>query len=143
MKKYGRFIILGALIVLFLLAVLISSSLNKNSTITLNGYARDVTAVRLASAKNALDGTGEFNETQCQNLGDLAKKFNSSSDYLDCSSPDSIYLATPDTSARNVLSLSDGNYTALFTTDKDFNVLINYEFTNDASAGFNKFGGRK
>ena len=133
-------------IAVLLIFVTVSSNSNKDKTISFNpsdGYAVAITKVRLASSSNALDGTGEFTEEMCNKLGDLAKQFNSSADYIECGSPNLIYLDTPDSSVKNILTLSDENYTATFTTDKDFKSLIDYTFSDKLSGGFNKYKGRK
>jgi hypothetical protein len=132
-------------IILFFVAIsTIQQSGDKTITFTpSDGYALAILNARLASTSNYLDGSGKFTEETCNKLGDLAKKFNSSADYIKCDSPSSIYLGTPDSSGKNILTLSDENYTATFTTDKDTNKLIDYTFLNKPSGGFNKSGGRK
>jgi hypothetical protein len=142
MKKYSRFIISGLVGLVLVGAILISESIQSNKSVPLKDYAVEITIARLAASKNALDGTGEFREVHCRYLGKLAKEYDSKSDFLNCSSPNLIYLASPDTAINNVLTLSDDNYTAKFTVDKEFKTLTNYEFINVASPGFNKFGGR-
>lgn len=114
-----------------------------DSGLLLGNYAVDITQTRLASAKNALDGSGDLTDSVCSRLGELAKEFKPSSDFVSCSSPKSLYLATPDTSNSDVLTVSDDTYTATFKTDKEFKYLIDYSFSNKPSAGFNSYGGRK
>ena len=99
--------------------------------------------VRLASAKNALDGGGNFTEDECNELTKISKRIDSKNDFVDCSYPDSIYLSTPDTSNDYVLIVSDRAYTATFTTDKKLTVLHDYSFIHEKSAGYNKSGGRE
>ena len=132
-------------IILFFFAISsIQQSSDKTITFTpSDGYALAIANARVASASNALDGTGKLTEDTCNKLGDLAKKFNSSADYIKCDSPSSIYLDTPDVSDKDVLTLSDENYTAKFTTDKGETKLIDYTFISKTSGGFNESGGRK
>ena len=119
-----------------------SASTISGSDFPLGKYAATITGVRLASAKNALDGTGEFTEDQCNELGNLVKEYNKSSDYISCSSPKLLYLDTPDTSDKRVLTISDEKYTATFTTDKEIDNLIDYTFLQQTSGGFNSYEGR-
>lgn len=133
-------VVVAVMILLVFIALMISGGKNQTS---LNGYSTTVTGVRLVSAKYALDGSSEFTEEQCNKLSELAKMFNSASDFIECKSPKSIYLATPDSSEKYVLTLSDENYTSIFITDKDLKYLIDYKFSDKPSSGFNKFGGRK
>lgn len=111
--------------------------------LALEGQAVTITQARLASAKNAIDGTGDLTEDQCNQLKTLASKYKSSSDFVSCSSPRFLYLATPDTSNTRVLTISDDKYTATFTTDEKIDYLIGYEFSKEVSAGFNSYKGRK
>ena len=143
MQKRTRFIIIGTICLLFIVAALIGVVMNKDKKIQLNDYAIEITNARLAASKYAQDGSGQFLEVHCDYLGKLAKEYNPSSDFLDCTSPDSIYLATPDTTSSKVLTLSDEKHTATFTVDNEFKFLTNYEFEDTISPGFNKFGGRK
>ncbi len=132
-------------IILFFVAVS-SIKQNNDKTITFtpsDGYALAIANARVASTSNALDGTGKLTEDTCNKLGELAKQFNSSANYIKCDSTSSIYLDTPDISDKDILTLSDENYTAKFTTDKDINKLIDYTFISKPSGGFNEYGGRK
>ena len=143
MQKYTKSIVIGIIGLLFFTIILVGISIFNNKTVRLNDREYEIAAARLAARENAQDGTGELRKIQCEYLGKLAKEFNPTSNFIDCSSPDSIYLATPDTVTHKVVTLSDENHTATFTVDNEFKTLINYEFTNNPSAGFNKFGGRK
>ncbi len=94
-----------------------------------------ITTARLASAQNALDGEDKFTEEDCNKLKQIAKEFNPSADFINCSSPDRLYLSTPDTSDKQVLSISDENYTSNLTLDKELNTVLGYAFNNTPSAG--------
>lgn len=144
-NKYTTFLILGVMAVLILIVAFLGINQRNSapSNTSLGEYSTTITGVRLASAKNALDGSGDFTEEQCNKLGELAKRFNASAEYLACTSPKSIYLSTPDTSEKYVLTLSDDTYTATFITDKNFDNLLDYNFARETSAGFNSYGGRK
>jgi len=149
-KLPGLFIATVLLILVMIVGVLIYAptkphdqpselSLSQKDVVTL-------AKVRLASAKNALDGTGEFTVDSCNELGLMAKQFESSADYFSSCSEEKVnlmFLSTPDTSDTKILKLSDDNYTATFVTDNNQNKLINYTFENVKSAGFNKYVGRE
>jgi len=141
----------GGIVVLFIIIAIIIANISEKK-VTSNEFSltgNDIGAilgVRLASAKNALDGTGEFTVDDCNALGLLAKQYKSSADYFSSCTEASVnlmYLSIPDTNNTKVLRLSDDNFTATFVTDNDFNKLSNYTFENVKSAGFNKYGGRR
>lgn len=141
MKRVG--IVLGLIVLIMVFVGITQNSSNGKKEVALGNYALTIAEARLASAKYALDGTGSFTEDQCNKLGELAKKFSSSADYIECTGLNLIYLATPDTTDKYILTLSDNNYTATFTTDKKMIYLTDYSFSNTPSGGFNKYGGRK
>jgi len=144
--EHRGLVVIGVIIIILFFVAISSIQQNSDKTITFtpsDGYALAILNARLASSSNALDGSGKFTEETCNKLGDLAKKFNPSVDYIKCDSPSLIYLDTPDSSGKNILTLSDENYTATFTTDKDTNKLIDYTFSSKPSGGFNESGGRK
>lgn len=153
MNLIGNVKILSAIGVIILLVIIGIATNSDNKTTTENkdgqeslshkNYMGTITRVRLESAKNALDGTGKFTEDQCNKLGELAKQFDPSASYITCTSPSLVYLDTPDTADKKVLTLSDDNYTAKFTTDTEFTRLLDYSFSEETSSGFNEFGGRK
>jgi hypothetical protein len=143
MQKRTRFIIITAIGLLLIVAALIGTAMNKDKRIQLNDYAIEITTARHAASKYVQDGSGQFLEVHCDYLGKLAKEYDPSSDFLDCTSPDLIYLATPDTASSKVLTLSDEKHTATFTVDNEFKFLTSYEFKDTISPGFNKFGDRK
>lgn len=97
---------------------------------------------RLASAKNALDGSGDFTEALCEELKEIALRYDSSSDFVSCAYPGRLYLDTPDTSNSEILTISDDTYTSKFVVDIDSSQLKGYEFTQSTSLGFNSYGGR-
>lgn len=143
--EHRGLVIIGIIATILFFVAITSIQQNSDKTITFtpsDGYALAILNARLASSSNALDGSGKLTEETCNKLGDLAKKFNSSVDYIKCDSPSLIYLDTPDSSGKNILTLSDENYTATFTTDKDTNKLIDYTFLTKPSGGFNESGGR-
>jgi hypothetical protein len=149
-NKYRGVLTLGAMSAVILIIFAIFSIQQSNSeavekvTFKLSSsYGLTIAQTRVASAKYALDGTGEFTEEMCNELGELAKSFDSSADYIKCDSPNFIYLDTPDSSDQQVLTLSDENYTAKFTIDKDLTKLIDYTFSDSPTGGFNKYGGRR
>jgi len=158
-SKSNVWLWVGGIVVLFVIIAIISyskkttsqtPSSTKNTTnnefnLSINDTVT-ITRVRLASAKNALDGTGEFTIDDCNALGLLAKQYKSSADYFSSCTEASVhlmYLSTPDTNNTKVLRLSDDNFTATFVTANDFDKLSNYTFENIKSAGFNKYGGRR
>jgi len=148
MKQYSRVIIFGAIILVIGAIVLISNGIRSiadstPNSVSLKGYAVNVASVRLASTKNHLDGSGEFSNEDCNKLGELAKQYDSTADYIDCSSPSALFLDTPDTANSYVLTISDDDYTAIFTTDKDLTTLLNYGFLKETSGGFNTYEGRR
>lgn len=141
MKRVG--IAIGVIILIIAFVGITQNNNDSKKGIPLGNYAVTIAEVRLASSSYALDGTGSFTKDQCDKLGELAKKFNSSADFIECSSPGLIYLAELDTANTYVLTLSNDNYTATFTTDKKIENLTNYSFSSTKSGGFNKSGGRK
>jgi len=151
-QQESGFPVVTCLIIIIIVAGVLFFSLtrkhndNQSSglTITQNDIVT-VARVRLASAKNALDGTGEFTANNCNALKSLAKKYNNSSDYFsDCSEAtvNLMYLSTPDTSNTNILRLSNEEFTATFVFTKGGDKLIDYSFENIKSAGYNKYRGR-
>lgn len=136
-------IIGSALIIIAAVALITSQTEHDNKGIALDKDTLTVAEVRLASAKNALDGSGNFTNDQCNALSKLSKKFNSKSDFIDCSSPEYVYLSTPDTADKHILVLSDESYSAEFVTDEEVTRLLDYSFSKTTHAGFNKFGGRR
>lgn len=141
-RNNSRLLVLLGTLGLLTIAAIIWVNL-KETGVTLGSDASTITEVRLASAKFALDGNGEFTSEQCNTLGKLARKFNAELDYISCESPALVYLSTPDSAKKKILRLSDENYTAEFTTDENYNTLINYQFSDKISGGFNKYGGRR
>ena len=141
-RNNSRLLVLLGTLGLLTIAAIIWVSL-KEAGVTLGSDATTITEVRLASAKFALDGNGEFTGEQCTALGKLARKFNAELDYISCESPALVYLSTSDSAKNKILRLSDENYTAEFTTDENYNTLINYQFSEKISGGFNKYGGRR
>jgi hypothetical protein len=139
----NRLLIALGVSVAVIVALLVSQNLSNDGNKSLGDYTVAVANTRLAAAANALDGSGNFSEDDCNKLGELAKSFDPKADYIVCSSPDSIFLATPDTVNNYVLTLSDEKYTATFTTDTNITSLVDYTFSETPSGGFNKLGGRK
>jgi hypothetical protein len=139
------YLLIGILVIVIGIFFINSISKSKQTTIPLSkSGSLTVANARLASSQNALDGKGEFKEEDCNKLKSLSKDFSSTSDFLtSCENPQSLYLSTPDTSERKVLTISDNSYTAKFTFDNNLNNLIDYTFINVASGGFNSSGGRK
>lgn len=134
----GLLVIFGGFVIFVL-------SIDDGST-ELGSYNMPVLRTRLASARNALDGTGEFTVEDCVSLGELAREHDKTADYFrSCtdSNVNLMYLSTPDTSNEKVLVLSDETYSATFVTDNDFNYLMRYTFIPERSAGFNRYGGRR
>ena len=158
-SKMSSWFWVGGIILLFVVIAIISHSKKstsqtptstKNTTsneFNLSAYhALAIARVRLASAKNVLDGTGEFTVDDCNTLGSLAKQYKNTADYFSgCTEPsvNLMYLSTPDTNNTKVLKLSDDNFTATFVTARDQDKLLSYTFDNIKSAGFNKYGGRR
>lgn len=91
--------------------------------------------VRYAVAKSALDGGGKIDESTCDTLGSIAKKFDSSADWFSSCSY-SLLGSTADTSNNKVLKLSDDDYCATFTTNSIGDTLINYEFSEGKCIGY-------
>lgn len=144
MKSYKRLIILSFIIGLVLSSIFVTIKLGDDGSMKLSPEeSLAIANARLASANNALDGSGEFKQELCEDLGQIAKSFDSNSKFLKCTSPKSLYLSSPDTSDSRILTLSDDNYTATFTTDEDGSILLNYTFSNEKSPGFNSFEGRR
>lgn len=144
MENNKRPLILAAIIGVVLLGVfLVTSFSNKGGIKTLNpSDSVSLSKARLASAKNALDGSGVFTQELCENVGKIAKSFDSNAEFMKCTGSKSLYLSTPDTSNKKVLTISDDHYTAKLTTNEDATTLLDYTFLNEKSAGFNSFGGR-
>lgn len=135
------------IIVVFIAGFIVITSKKNSQDKKVVLSARDILVVldiRVASTQNALDGKGKFTEKECNQLKDIAKEFDSSADFISsCKYTDSLYLDTPDTSDRKVLTISDDSYTAKFSLDNDQNTLLDYTFIDKPSSGFNIFGGRK
>lgn len=139
------YIILAAIALAVIIAFVVNLTSKGNDGLALSpSDASLIASVRLASTQNALDGKGIFSKTDCEQLKELAVKFNKDADYLaSCDSTDGLYLNTVDSSNKQTLTISDDNHTAAFTTDNDLNYLTEYTFSSEPSGGFNKFGGRE
>ena len=145
MKENKRIIILITASALLVLGALLIDNKDNNSNLGVltPQESLSISQVRLAAANNALDGTGNFTENLCAEMQQISKKLDSKNEFLNCASPNLLYLATPDTSDHLITTISDEAYTAKFITNIDGDKLIDYFFSASSSAGFNNFGGRK
>lgn len=138
-----------SIIVLVLIAIIFALYQSENrqtaeeeQPISIDTSSVVLAEARLASAKNALDGSGDFTEALCEELKEIALRYDSSSDFVSCAYPGRLYLDTPDTSNSEILTISDDTYTSKFVVDIDSSQLKGYEFTQSTSLGFNSYGGR-
>ena len=145
MKENKRIIILITASALLVLGALLIDNKDNNSNLGVltPQESLSISQVRLAAANNALDGTGNFTENLCAEMQQISKKLDSKNEFLNCASPNLLYLATPDTSDHLITTISDEAYTAKLITNIDGDKLIDYFFSASSSAGFNNFGGRK
>lgn len=133
-------------ILVFIVAIVVIFSLptaRKSGEQNLGTYSLTFLEARLASANNALSGDGNLTDKTCDDLFKLAGEYDKNADFVSCSWPTRLYLATPDTANTKVLTVSDSSHTAIFTTDSKIKKLLNYKFIDKASAGFNNFDGRE
>ena len=138
-----------SIIVLVLIAIIFALYQSENrqtaeeeQPISIDTSSVVLAEARLASAKNALDGSGDFTEALCEELKEIVLRYDSSSDFVSCAYPGRLYLDTPDTSNSEILTISDDTYTSKFVVDIDSSQLKGYEFTQSTSPGFNSYGGR-
>lgn len=146
--KRVLFIVTGIAFLLIALMIFIprssqdenSSQTNKNSdgsyTLSvIDGEKVAFSTVKLAIAQSAVDGSGTLEESICDELGLIAKQFDSNANWFSSCSY-SLQGSTSSTSNFNTMKLTDGDYCATFTTDTDDNNLTNYEFTEDNCIGY-------
>lgn len=127
-----RAIAIGVVVIALIIAGVFTLGASISTGYTLDEASSDgitLANTRLAIHKSALDGSGAINAKECDTLGEIAKKTDSNAQWFaDCGY--SLYGSTQDTDTVNVIKLSDGNYCATFTLDKEFTKVTNYTFVN-------------
>lgn len=108
-----------------------------------------ISELRLAIAKGALDGSGIMTKDDFNTLGKLVKNAKNSNQWF-AGNKSILYGKTADTSDKQVTIVSDGTYTATFTTIEkkngkklsDKNIyLVDYTFEQQATQGYKFFVG--
>lgn len=132
-------IVLGVIIAILALLFTIdalSKSSNDSKSYTLSvsdGEAVAISDTRLAIANSALDGSGKIDQKTCDKLETVAKKLDVKASWFS-----GCYKvkqgATADTSNNQILKLSDGDYCATFTLDKEGKNLTAYKL-NEGECG--------
>jgi preprotein translocase subunit SecF len=131
-----RTLMVLVVIILAAVALFAADMLTKSSSSTghytlnvANGEVLTVAEVRAAVSQSALDGEGVMSVNQCNTLGDISKKLDSGSKWFsNCE-----YIirgSTPDSDTDSVIKLSDGDYCATLTFNKDIDKLLSYDFVN-------------
>ena len=121
--KTKKKVLIAVVAIVFLLIVAIISSLiiSENNTPTafedigVSEFNLAFSGLRLAGTSSALDGTGALSRRHFETLGEMARQIDRSKEWF--SGSDDIlyvYVIIQDTQDREIISISDGAWTATF-----------------------------